>query len=72
MPYLKKGSGKALKTHKNCDRKTSKRAYHPTKEEIHALTTFAKNTMKKESFDIDKELVNFKNMSVSGDKKNKE
>ena len=46
--------------------------YHPTKEEIHALAAFTKDAMKKESFDINKELANFENMSVSGNKKDKE
>ena len=47
-------------------------AYHPTKEEIHALAAFAKDLMKKDSFDVHKELANFENMSVSGNKKGEE
>ena len=65
---LKKEAEKHKKTCKNGNRKTSKPRYHPTKEDIHALATFFKDVMKK---DIDKELANFKNMSMSGDKEDK-
>ena len=42
--------------------------YTPTKEEIHALAAFVKDSLKRENCDINKEVANFENMSVSGDK----
>ena len=44
---LKKGAEKHQKTCENGKQKNSKRAYKPTKEEIHVLTAFAKDAMKK-------------------------
>ena len=69
---LKKEAEKHKKTRENGNRKTSKRAYNPTKEEIHPLTSFAKDAMKKEYRDVKKELANLENMSVSSDKKDEE
>ena len=45
--------------------------YNPTKEEIHALAAFAKDTMAKEYKNVNKELANFENMSMSGNKQDK-
>ena len=67
--YLKQGSKEAKKIRENGKNKTSKRGYHPTKEEIHTLAAFAKNTLKRENSEVNKELTNFKSMSVSGNKK---
>ena len=66
---LKKEAEKHKKSCKNGKPKNSKRAYHPSREEIHALAAFSKDTMKKEYNNLDGELKNFENMSLSGDKK---
>ena len=49
--------------------KNSKQAYNPTKEEIQGLTAFSKDVMKKEYNNVNEELANFNNMSMSGNKK---
>ena len=70
MPYLKREVEKKKKSHENNgEKKTSKRGYHPTKEEIHALAAFSKDALKREKIKVDEELANFENMSVSGGKK---
>ena len=51
--------------------KNSKCAYNPTKDKIHALAVFAKDAMKNEYNNVNKELANFENMSVSGNEKDK-
>ena len=68
---LKKEAEKHQKTCKNGKRKKSKRAYNPTKEEIHALAAFAKDAMAIKYKNINKEPENFENMSMSGNKKDK-
>ena len=45
---LKREAEKHRKTCKNGDHKNTKRAYTPTKEDIHALAAFAKDAMAKE------------------------
>ena len=55
----------------NGEKKSSKRGYHPTQEEIHVLATFARVALKRENSEVDEELANFKNMPVSGDEKDK-
>ena len=51
---LKRETEKHKKTRKNDDRKNAKRAYTPTKEEIHVLAAFAKDSMAKEYKNITK------------------
>ena len=69
VPYLKMEAEKHKKSCENGEKKTSKRGYHPTKEEIHVLAAFAKDALKRENRKVDKELANFGGMSVSGDEK---
>ena len=68
---LKKEAEKHKKSRKNGDRKNTKRAYNPNKEEIHALAAFSKEAMAKECKNFNDELNNFENMSMSGDEKDK-
>ena len=68
---MKKEAEKHKKTRENGERKNSKRVYKPTKEEIHALAAFTKDEMTKEYKHFNKELANFENMSMSGNKKDK-
>ena len=68
---LKREAENHKKTRENGDRKNTKRTYTPTKEEIHPLAAFAKDTMAKEYKNVNKELANFENMSMSGDKADK-
>ena len=69
---LKKEAKKHKKNRENDNCKNTKRAYSPTKEEIHALTTFTKEEMAKENENVNKEFENFKNMSMYGNKKDKQ
>ena len=48
--------------------KNKKRKYNPSKEDIHALAEFTKEQIAKEYKNVNKELKNFENMSVSGNK----
>ena len=57
---------KTQKSCKNGDRKNTKHRYYPSKEEIQALAAFSKETMVKEYKNVNKELRNFENMSMSG------
>ena len=68
---LKKEAEKHKKTCQNGKQKNSKCAYNPTKDKIHALAVFAKDAMKNEYNNVNKELANFENMSVSGNEKDK-
>ena len=51
---LKKEAEKHKKIRENGNRKNAKRAYTPTKEEIHALTAFSKDPMAKEYENVNK------------------
>ena len=64
---LKKEAENHKKTCENSNCKNTKCAYNPTKEEIHALAALSKEAMAKEN--DNKELANFKNMSMSSNKK---
>ena len=54
---------------KNGEKKSSKRGYNPSQEEIHALAAFARDALKRENSEVDEEIANFETMSVSGDEK---
>ena len=45
--------------------------YNPSKEEVHALAEFSKEAMTKEYKNVNKEMKNFENMSMSGNKAGK-
>ena len=66
---LKKEAETRKKGQKNGNRKNKKRKYNPSKEEIHILAQCFKEHLTRECKDVNKELKNFKNMSMSGDKK---
>ena len=66
---IKRGAEKHKKTCENGDWKNNKCAYTPTKEDIHTLAAFDKYAMAKECNNVNKELTNFQNISMSGDKK---
>ena len=51
--------------------KKNKCKYNSSKEEIQALAAFTKEAMAKEYKNVHKELANFKNISMSGDKADK-
>ena len=69
---LKREAEKHKTTRENGDRENTKRAYTPTKEEIHELVAFAKDAMAKEYKNVNTELANFENMSMSGNKRTNE
>ena len=67
---LKKEAKKLKKGRENGGHENGKkkREYNLSKEEIHALAAFAKDAMAKEYENVNEELKDFENMSVSGDK----
>ena len=65
---LKKEAKKHKKGRENGDWKNTKHTYNPSKDEIHMLAAFTKEAMAKEYKNVNKELENFKNMSMSSKK----
>ena len=59
------------KVAKTTTAKTKKGKYNFSKEEIHALEKISKEHLTRERKDANKVLKDFKNMSISGDKKDK-
>ena len=68
---LRKEAVKHRKSCKNGDRKNKERRCNPSKDEIHALAAFSKEKLKAQCKNVDKELKNFQNMSISGDEVDK-
>ena len=68
---LKKEAEKHKKGRENCNRKNKKHKYNPSKEEIHVLNAFAKEQLKAQCKNVDKELQKFENLSMSSNKAGK-